>query len=547
MNTYLIALNTKQLNIITIGVSLLLGIAVFLFYFLRYPQALSYQEQYQLFLLTGEYFVNNIKNVGGLAEYLGEFVIQFGYVEWAGALFVGAVFALLNFVIAKSYSNPFLSLAPCALLLWHLGDENVLFTFVIAIFLSVSLYLVMRRTHILYDAVTVPLLYWCVGPCVWIYVLLRFILSDDKRKLWIWSALSCIYIVAIHLLAAYTILDQQPMMSVMSGTNYFREPFSVPDLQYIIPGVIVILAFLSQYIEKLNKYVSYSICLILSAVLFYYADSQGYDKDKYEMMRQDYLVRNERWDEVVRNAEEYQVPANFSSECVNLSLAMTGQLAKRMFTFYQSGGDALFMPMVRDLTSNLPTMEAFYRLGMINESLRYACDMQESILNGKKSGRLCKRIAECYIIKGEYQIAAKYLNLLKQSLYYREWAEEAEAYLGDEARINNHPQWGKLRANRFNFDFLFYYDDMYLVLGHLFNSNKNNKMALEYFFGQLLLIGKADIFMEYLEWAQQYGGYSSMPQGYADAYRCIQSGGDVIGSSYGEYVRRIAQEAGLGR
>lgn len=168
-------------------------------------------------------------------------------------------------------------------------------------------------------------------------------------------------------------------------------------------------------------------------------------------------------------------------------------------------------------------------------------------MNGKKSGRLCKRIAECYIIKGEYQIAAKYLNLLKQSLYYREWAEEAEAYLGDEARINNHPQWGKLRANRFNFDFLFYYDDMYLVLGHLFNSNKNNKMALEYFFGQLLLIGKADIFMEYLEWAQQYGGYSSMPQGYADAYRCIQSGGDVIGSSYGEYVRRIAQEAGLGR
>lgn len=513
-----------------------------MFYLFRYPQALSYQEQYQLFLTTGDYLAASLSTPGGLSEYISEFVIQFGYVEWLGALMVGALYGGISYMLARIFTNPLLSLAPCALLLWHYGDENVLFTYIISIGISLAFFLLMRRWRIVYDAIAIPLLYWCAGPCVWLYVMLRFIFADDKRRQWAMSALSVIYVIGIHLLAAYTVLSQFPMQRVMSGVNYFREPFSTPALQYFIPAAIASLGAISIYLARVNRKVALSLSGVLAAALFYFADTQGYDKDKYELMRQDYLVRNERWQEVIDRAERYQAPANFSSECVNLSLAMTGQLADRMFTFYQSGGDALVMPMVRDLTSNMPSMEAFYRLGMINESMRYACDMQESILNGKKSGRLCKRIAECCIIKGDYLVARKYISLLKHTVFYREWAEEAETYLGDEERINAHPQWGRLRTLRFSSDFLFYYDDLHLVLGHLFKSNTSNKMALEYLLGQLLLIGDADTFMQCLEWAQQYGGYASMPVGYADACRCIQSGGETVASSYGEYVRRIQQE-----
>jgi hypothetical protein len=214
-----------------------------------------------------------------------------------------------------------------------------------------------------------------------------------------------------------------------------------------------------------------------------------------------------------------------------------------MFDFYQSGDDALFMPMVRDLTSNLPTAEAFYRLGMINSAQRYAFDLQESILNGKMSGRLTKRIAECCIINGKYQIAEKYINLLKKSLFYSGWAKDAETYLYKESKINSHPVWGKLRSYRYKNDFLYNYNEMDKMLGLLFVNNPKNKMALEYFMGEMLLKGNVQGFVHYMPWVQKYGGYTMMPLGYQDAMRCIQNHGNVQGSAYATYVQRMMESA----
>ena len=53
--------------------TLLLGIAVFLFWWQCYPFALSYQEQFQLFLLDGEYFMQRLAVPGGLTRYVSEF------------------------------------------------------------------------------------------------------------------------------------------------------------------------------------------------------------------------------------------------------------------------------------------------------------------------------------------------------------------------------------------------------------------------------------------------------------------------------------------
>ena len=47
------------------GLSVLFGIGVFMFWYLAFPHALSYQEQYQLFLWTGDYFCERISVPGG--------------------------------------------------------------------------------------------------------------------------------------------------------------------------------------------------------------------------------------------------------------------------------------------------------------------------------------------------------------------------------------------------------------------------------------------------------------------------------------------------
>jgi hypothetical protein len=244
----------------------------------------------------------------------------------------------------------------------------------------------------------------------------------------------------------------------------------------------------------------------------------------------------------VKRAGEYQVKTPFWCNCVNLALSQKRLLADRMFDFYQSGEDALIMPRTRDLTSMLPSAEAFWRLGMVNSAQRYMFDTQESILNAKKSGRCTKRIAECMMVNKHYQIARKQIVLLKKSLFYSSWSEEAEALMADEAKMNGHPIYGRLRQLRYKEDFLYSYEEIDKMLGLLLMNNTDNKMALDYFLAQMLLNGNVQGFQQYLGLAQQYGGYRQMPLGYQDAMRCIQMQGNVKGSPYASYVKRMMAE-----
>ena len=302
--------------------------------------------------------------------------------------------------------------------------------------------------------------------------------------------------MAVQLMVYAWLLPQWPLQQAMTGLNYYRIPLHYPQLS-------------------------------------------GYDKDMYELIRMDYLVRNERWDDIVKRAGEYQVRTPFWSNCVNLALSQKRLLADRMFDFYQSGEDALVMPRTRDLTSMLPSAEAFWRLGMVNSAQRYMFDTQESILNGRKSGRCTKRIAECMIVNGHYQTAQKQLDLLKKSLFYRKWAREAEAMMKDENQINTHPVYGHLRKLRYKENFLYSYEEIEKMFGLLLMNNTENKMALDYFLGQLLLKGDIKGFQQYLGLAQQYGGYREMPLGYQDVMRCIQMQGNVPGSPFAEYAKRM--------
>ena len=490
----------------TLGLSVLFGIGVFLFWFLAYPHALSYQEQYQLFQWTGDYFWQLVGVPGGLADWLGEFIVQFYYLAWAGALWLSVLFVALQRLSAVRRFY-LLSFLPPLLLLWLMGDPSVLLSLPVAVVLALAAFrLFRRRVHPGFDVLIVPALYWLAGPVAWLYVVLRLVdavfkgggaLKPARYRILATVLTPCV-MLGTQLLAYAFLLPQWPLQTVMTGLTYYRIPLHYPALS-------------------------------------------GYDREMYELIREDYLVRNEQWDEIVDRARQYQVRTAFSSVCVNLALAKKRQLADRMFDFYQSGEDALIMPRIRDLTSMLPTAEVFWHLGMVNSAQRYMFDTQESILNGRKSGRCTKRIAECMIVNGHYDVARKQLALLKKSLFYRDWAKDVEANLTD-AWVSQHPVYGKLRRLRYKDDFLYSYAEIDKMLGLLFLANQENRMALDYFMGQMLLKGELRGFQQYMGWVQQYGGYRVMPLGYQDAMICIQKQGAVPGSPYANYAKRMMAE-----
>ena len=486
-------------NNLNLVLSILVGVGIFMFWYVVYPHALSYQEQYQLFLWTGDYFLERVKLPGGLADWLGEFIVQFYYIEWLGALLLALMFVALQQLTARLLPKSWclLSLVPVCILLWLMGDINVLLSLPVAIVLALGLACVMRmfRPSLapptlggeILEIAILPVVYWLIGPAVWIYVLVRVVQIGWKH---LWTAG---WLLGIQLMAYAWCLPQWPLQQVMTGLNYYRIPLHYPQLS-------------------------------------------GYDKDMYELIRMDYLVRHERWDDIVKRAGEYQVQTPFWCNCVNLALAEKRLLADRIFDFYQSGEDALIMPRTRDLTSMLPSAEAFWRLGMVNSAQRYMFDTQESILNGRKSGRITKRIAECMIVNGHYKTAQKQLNLLKKSLFYRSWADS----IGLQIQHNNE-EFDKLRKLRYKDNFLYSYEEIDKMFGLLFMNNQENKMALDYFMAQLLLKGNIQGFQQYMGAVQQYGGYQQMPLGYQDVVRCIRMHGQVPDSPYAKYVQRMTE------
>ena len=533
--------------------SALFGVLVFLFWWFFYPHALSYQEQYQMFLFTNDYFTQRVALPGGLADYLGEFLVQFYYLKWAGALVLAALYVLLQWLTwqlmrlqansLSSWCYP-LSFIPSLLLLWLMGDESVLLSYVVALLMAMAAAWASQcwyQCRLSWpDLIVAPLLYVVAGPLAWVYVVLRVL--REPRHCW-WMP---VLMALTHWASAYVLL-QWPLKSVVLGLNYYRIPLHYNVLQAILPLAVVALIALGRWLPGASRRQSMmasakiwggvsTLCVFILAFIAIHA---GYDKDKYELLRQDYLVRQECWDEIISRADHYQVENAFSCNCVNLALAKQRRLADGMFDYYQSGEDALLMPMVRDLTSNIPTAEAFWHLGMVNSAYRYMHDLQESILNARKSGRFTKRMVECLIVNGKYALAAKHLALLQHTLFYRGWANEMCQLLYQDAKVDRHPLYGKKRKMRFKNDFLYSYDEIHKMLGLLFIDNAENTMALDYFMGELLLKGMPQEFMQYMSWVQQYGGYQYMPRGYQDAMRFIQSNGTDKTSAYGKYVRKM--------
>ena len=75
-------------------------------------------------------------------------------------------------------------------------------------------------------------------------------------------------------------------------------------------------------------------------------------------------------------------------------------------------------------------------------------------------------------------------------------------------------------------------------------SYPNNKARHLVGMAQMLLKGDMQGVMQYMPMVQQYGGYRYMPVGYQDVVKCIQQKGNVPGSPFAAYAKRMMQKGG---
>lgn len=525
-------MNNKAQNITHWVITLLLGTGIFYWWWKAHPEALSWHEQNQMFLYTSDYFWNRATMPGGLCAYVSEWLTQFYYYPTLGAVILAlimmGIYRRTSYILSRGdkaqSAYPALALiVPCVL--WcMMGDEQIMLCYACALYSVLLLSgCILNTPNRGLTATALIVGYYLLGPISWVIPLTH--IANEIRSHYKTRDILCdtsLYIVLtiICLGITYYVLDPSyPWAVIWQGIFYHRAiifDLEAPASLWLMPLAVPVLMWLNQFKTKSN------LTIVLSMLI---AGATGgglkanYDTDKYEQLRQDYLIRSGKWEQILKDAQEHQPHTEMSCSAVNLALAMTNQMPNKMFDYYQCGINGLIVSQKRDNIQMLPTMEAFYRLGLINLAQWYTFEAQQAMPNQNQSARLTKRLAECHLISGRYDVAHKYIDILKQTQFYRHWAEQAGQLLWDDALVMKHIEYGKLRRYMppMADDCLYPHPEIEKIIGRLYMRNESNTMAMNYFLSALLLKGMREEFVGYLIPEQQRAA-DPFPRGYKEYY-----------------------------
>lgn len=488
---------TRRQTTISAILSATFVLMTFAFFNFLYPYHIHYQEQLQFFRFSTDYFLESVVVPGGLGDWISGFLVQFFYYAPLGALILSILLGLIQFLTWKnmvkgSYASYPLSFLPAAAMFLFFGGEENLITAAVALAasLAAALCLIKIRKDRLRDIITValiPVLYVMFGGISFITPVIVGINSAARRK---GIKGNIIFAGAALMMAAVTVIIARlcapyPLDRLILGVHYHRFNYIIPLFAWI-SAILVPVAVLAAAVIRKDKAFALTLatviipaaCLIPSSI----------DLDKEELFGYDFMTRMEQWNKILYAADKNKPESPIAVECINLALAKTGHLASDMFAFYQNGTAGLLPKYVRDHFSPGPTGTVYYHLGMINTAQTFFYEAQEGIPDFQKSARFSQALAKTNLLNRNYEVARKYVNALKQTIFYRKWAKETERLIDNPALIEAIPEYAHLRSVRLRTrDFLFSQDEMDSMLGLLYLDNTSNTIAMHYLLAWCLL------------------------------------------------------------
>jgi len=514
----------KGWNVVVGLASTILGAVAYLFWFLGYPFAMGYQEQFQMFLFDNAYFLERVAVPGGIATYIAEFLTQFYNGPAIGAAVIAVVYVWLqNMVWMLSKRNLregdnrwlayILSFVPTFMLWYQMGDESTLLAYPVSLVITLMTMLLMprgKRGQAVYAAIVIPLTYWTVGPLALLLAAYSGIQMARNAN----TRLSAVALIAVPLMYAVALIlisalfVPYPLSRLFAGIYYYRLVEILSYMLIIIALVVLLLATLRLQINisKAKIVAPLAACAVVGLAAFMIP--KAYDERKYDLVEYDWLVRQQRWNDIIAKSEQKQPDLPMSVCATNLALGMTGQLGDRCFDFFQNGDEGLMPPFERNFSTTLLTGDMYFLLGLVNTSQRYAFEAMESIPNYNKSARTIKRLAETNLINGQYAVARKYLNMLQKTIFYKKWADRRMEMIDNPKLIDKHNVYGYLRKVRLTEDFLFSDQEIDKICGQLLMHNKDNMMAMQYLLIYPLLNRNLPLFMEYHNYVQTLKKYN---------------------------------------
>ena len=152
-----------------------------------------------------------------------------------------------------------------------------------------------------------------------------------------------------------------------------------------------------------------------------------------------YLARERQWDALARRFRGKEMRDYISLNYLNMALAQKGQLAESMFTFDQRGTKSLVTPWNQTFFVSKMLCDVHFHIGDLALAESYAMDAMAQAKRGGSAWML-RRLAQINLLRGEWEVARKYIRLLAEMPLYRDWARKAESYIGHPERMENDPE-----------------------------------------------------------------------------------------------------------
>ena len=405
-------------------------------------------QELSLWLPTKVYFDERMMVPGGLMSYIACFLTQFFYYPMLGSLIYVALLLAIQLLTQKVFGIPkrwaLLTLLPSALILccsmevgywiFQIKTQGYFYSMLIGFLFTLTTIRLYQVAKGWWRYLIVAIIAAAGYPLFGFYALLAllaiaaFEVSSQERNIGI--ALLCLALGIATPILYYNVFEQTRFVDMFTaGMPAFqfikRDLFTwVPYiLLYLYPLVIPFIRFnrtANHTQPKSRFFLTQGICLVVIVFvvqLFWFRDPNFRAE-----IKMNHAMERLEWRKVLDIAKsQEQTPTRLMVLNRNLALLKLGKAGDEMF-HYLDGGEAPKSPFEIRLMQVGGKM-LYYHYARMNFCYRWC--LEDAVEYGWKVDYI-KYMVKTSIISGEYPLAMKYINTLKKTLFYKEWAEKYE-------------------------------------------------------------------------------------------------------------------------
>ena len=438
-------------------------------------------QEKNLFLCSSLFLKEQLMVPGGLLTWIGTWFTQFLYYPWLGVSLLCSWWLLLMALTKKTFHIPdrwsILMLIPIAILLIsNMGMGYWLYILKLKGYFFVATIGTTIVAALLWGFRYVPDKYYLRAVCIFATCAIGYPLfgiyglaATLLMGIFSWrlctsnmKAIACTIVAALSIIAIPLFCYRFVYHQINLANIYWAELplfFTTEEYHaYYIPYYLLALFFIvlavtyraeRQAVKPMKKpYYLLSqgaIAILLGGCIYHFWMK---DENFHHELSMQHHIANLNWEGVLDEASSQEdEPTRSVVMMRNLALSRLGRQGDDMF-LYKNGSKAYAAPFGMRLMLVVGPM-MYYQYGMLNYCNRLCMEMGVELDFRTEDYQL---LANCALLDGDKPLARKYIGILKQTIFYHDWAEQAETLL-------NHRELMAKDAEREPITHMLHYDD----------------------------------------------------------------------------------------